>query len=133
MYLAIFHSWLIYHLSCCGSLTWYRTFYPISFFTVFKKWMIFIFRYLSEHKTSCHSGKAGTNNFGSYHAYKKANSYYDMVKRENMDSTDLPDDLVHCPECAKPVKAKAIVIHFRRAHGRLPPGMNFLAFFCHFG
>ena len=46
-----------------------------------------------------------------------------MVKRENMDSTDLPDDLVHCPECAKPVKAKAIVIHFRRAHGRLPPGM----------
>ena len=85
----------------------------------------FDFRYLSEHKTSCHSGKAGTNNFGSYHAYKKANSYYDMVKRENMDSTDLPDDLVHCPECAKPVKAKAIVIHFRRAHGRLPPGMNF--------
>ena len=56
-----------------------------------------------------------------------------MVKRENMDSTDLPDDLVHCPECAKPVKAKAIVIHFRRAHGRLPPGMNFLAFFCPFG
>ena len=52
-----------------------------------------------------------------------------MVKRENMDSTDLPDDLVHCPECAKPVKAKAIVIHFRRAHGRLPPGMHFLAFF----
>ena len=52
-----------------------------------------------------------------------------MVKRENMDSTDLPDDLVHCPECAKPVKAKAIVIHFRRAHGRLPPGMNF---FCRF-
>ena len=52
-----------------------------------------------------------------------------MVKRENMDSTDLPDDLVHCPECVKPVKAKAIVIHFRRAHGRLPPGMNFLAFF----
>ena len=58
-----------------------------------------------------------------------------MVKRENMDSTDLPDDLVHCPECAKPVKAKAIVIHFRRAHGRLPPGMNFFGgfFFCHFG
>ena len=49
-----------------------------------------------------------------------------------MDSTDLPDDLVHCPECAKPVKAKAIVIHFRRAHGRLPPGMNFLAFFLPF-
>ena len=89
------------------------------------KTIILIFRYLSEHKTSCHSGKAGTNNFGSYHAYKKANSYYDMVKRENMDSTDLPDDLVHCPECAKPVKAKAIVIHFRRAHGRLPPGIVF--------
>ena len=34
-------------------------------------------------------------------------------------------DLVLWPECAKPVKAKAIVIHFRRAHGRLPPGMNF--------
>ena len=39
-----------------------------------------------------------------------------------MESDDLPEDLVHCPECAKPVKAKAIVIHFRRAHGRLPPG-----------
>ena len=78
---------------------------------------------MSEHKTSCHSGKAGTNNFGSYHAYKKANSYYEMVKRENLESDDLPDDLVHCPECSKPVKAKAIVIHFRRAHGRLPPGM----------
>ena len=77
---------------------------------------------MSEHKTSCHSGKAGTNNYGSYHAYKKANSYYEMVKRENLESDDLPEDLVHCPECAKPVKAKAIVIHFRRAHGRLPPG-----------
>ena len=88
--------------------------------------MNFYSRYLSEHKTSCHSGKAGTNNYGSYHAYKKANSYYEMVKRENMESDDLPEDLVHCPECAKPVKAKAIVIHFRRAHGRLPPGMNFL-------
>ena len=49
-----------------------------------------------------------------------------MVKRENMDSTDLPDDLVHCPECAKPVKAKAIVILFRQAHGR---GMIFFGFF----
>ena len=51
---------------------------------------------------------------------------FECSQRENMESDDLPEDLVHCPECAKPVKAKAIVIHFRRAHGRLPPGRRML-------
>ena len=38
-------------------------------------------------------------------------------------------DIVYCPKGANHLKAKATMIHFRRAHGRLPPGMNFLAFF----
>ncbi len=67
-------------------------------------------RYLSEHKTTFHSKKA--------HDEDTSFNYYAMVQKGNLDS----DDLVPCPECNKLVKGKGVLIHYRKAHGCLPPG-----------
>ena len=79
-------------------------------------------RYLSEHKTNCHSGKEEEK--GSYHAYKKVCSSSSEVKTESIDGNNLPEDLINCPKCDRPVKPRALVIHFRKAHGCLPPGYH---------
>ncbi len=64
-------------------------------------------RYLSEHKTNFHSGKV-----------KPERTARNLVKKE---SSDTPEIIV-CPACGKSLKSKTFVVHYRKAHGCLPPG-----------
>ena len=68
-------------------------------------------RYLSEHKTNFHSGKTKVS------TTKKAEECH--VKRENFE--EVQEDVI-CPACGKSVRAKTFVVHYRKAHGCLPPG-----------
>lgn len=63
-------------------------------------------RYLSEHKTNFHGNKVTPTT---------------CLKTEKVKKETFEEDVI-CPECGKSVKAKTFVVHYRKAHGCLPPG-----------